>query len=273
MPATALGAWNLWRAVSGVALGPSVQAHALVQIYAFAIPLGVALGPEGGRHARRLLSMTLAAVAVSTLGLASGKWLPFELFGPTWHLGLFGVALPLALERCEAGLRGGTAVAYALGVAVCALGLALPMGHVLVQAGRGAFAAALLLSVWSRRPRVAATAIWIAAASLATVANAIRELAGAPASDELVSDSVRHAFAIGGVALPLLVLAAPRARRAIVALASLAAGLRLFVVPLAYGPAVLAPAAGALVSVSGALGVLAIVVAARVASIDTPRPR
>jgi len=112
--------------------------------------------------------------------------------------------------------------------------------------------------------------------SIATVVNAVRELHGAPAGDALVSDSVRHVFATGGVALPLLVLAAPRSSRAIAILASLAVGLRLFVVPLAYGPAALVPTAVALVSLSGALGVAAILVAIRAlhtASIDTPHPR
>src|SRR5574341_849406 len=74
--------------------------------------------------------------------------------------------------------------------------LAMPnvtVGPVLVQLGRGTFAAALLVAMARKRPKVAAAGVWIAAASIATVANAIRVTFGGPPSDFLVSDAARHA--------------------------------------------------------------------------------
>jgi hypothetical protein len=250
---------------------PSAQPHALVQVFAFAIPLAVALGPSGTAHSAAIRSGVLGVAGVSLLFLLSGLALPPSVFDPVWHLGLFGAALPLALSRAGSPLHPSVRALYGAGVGFSAIGLALAtrIGPDLVWVGRGLFALALLAH-FARRRALGVAGFWICAASIATVANAVREVAGAPASDPLVSDAARHAFAIGGVALPLLVLAAPRAARAIETLASLSAGLRLFVVPLAYGPAALEGASRAIVAISGLLGLVAVVVALAIASrVDT----
>ncbi len=246
-------------------------------IAAFAIPLGIALGPRGARFAHALALAIVLAVSAAVAWAGAGITLPSAAFDPIWHVGLFGIALPLSLARItDRPMPRPLAAMYGFGVAIAALGLALagaPLGHAMVEAGRGLFAWAILLSALAWNPRVRSAAWWIAAASLATVANSVRELAGGLPSDAAVSDSVRHVFAVAGVALPLCALAAPRAARAVAILGSLSAGLRLAVAIPAYGHALFAPAARLLVAASGGLGVAAVLVALVAASIDTPHRR